>query len=118
MPVEVFTQGPLTVSAKVDERQRKMSLEWRCTKESFLKLMGYQIEAYGGKHTAVIGFIRALGRENYSFEVDLLDVLHEAQRQGTAMKSFGITGKGQPLSDHEAVARHAWAKIDIRAVMR
>jgi len=116
MTVEVFTRGPLTVTARVDERQRKMTLEWRCTKESFLRLLGYQIECYGGKHTAMIGFIRALGRESYSFEVDLLDLLHEAQRQGTAMKSFGITGKGQALADHDAVARHAWAKLDVRAM--
>ncbi len=91
-----------------------MTIEWRCTKESFLKLFGYQIEAYGGKHTAVIGFIRALGRENYSFNIDILDVMHEAQQNGTAMKQFGIAGKGQALADQEAVARHAWAKVDVR----
>jgi len=115
MSVEVFTQGPLSVKASVDEKSRKMLLEWRCTKESFLKLMGYQIESYGGKHTAVIGYVRALGKENYSFEIDLLDLLHEAQK-GTAMKSFGIAGKGQPSADHDAVARHAWSKIDVRAM--
>lgn len=115
MSVEVFVQGPLSVKATVNERQRTMTIEWRCTKESFLKLLGYQIEAYGGKQPAVIGFIRALGRENYSFDIDLLHVLHEAKQNGMVMKQFGITGKGQPLADHDAVARHAWAKIDIRA---
>ncbi|GEM_PF-4931799 len=115
MPVDVFVQGPLTVKATVDEQQRRMSLEWRCTKESFLKLLGYQIESYGGKHTAMIGFIRAMGRENYSFDVDIMDLLHEA-KQGTAMKSFGIKGKGLALADHDAVTRHAWAKIDVRVI--
>ena len=118
MPIDIFTQGPLQTKVSIDERSRKMSLEWRCTKESFLQLLGYQIEAYGGKHTAVIGSVRALGRENYSFEIDLLDLFHEARQKGTAMKQFGITGKSKPLADHEAASRNAWAKIDVRIITK
>jgi hypothetical protein len=115
MPVETFLSGPLSASVIVDEQRRKMTVEWRCTKESFLKLQTYQVEAYGGKHTAVIGSVRALGRESYSFEIDLLHFLQEARQNGSAMTRFGIVGKAQPLADHEAAARHAWAKIDVRA---
>lgn len=116
MPVDVFIQGPLSAKAVVNEQQRKMTIEWRCTKESFLDLLGYQIEAYGGKHTAVIGSVRALGRESYSFEIDLLDLFQEARQKGAAMKQFGITGKSKPLADHEAASRNAWAKVDVRIV--
>ncbi len=118
MTTEAFVQGPLQTKATINGQRKTMLLEWHCTKESFLELLGYEIESYGGKHTAVIGFIRALGRENYSFEVDLLGLFDEARRNGTAMKGFGIVGKSKPLADHEAAERNAWAKVDVRVINR